>query len=111
MELHELHVTDLGAGTISHRHTVACCYGRIRRIAVDLSQAAGGQHHPGSPDRARPVLCVEHADTAHASILNRQLGGEFKLKKLDLRNCCSLRVECAAYFLPGGVAMRVEHAI
>ena len=45
MELYKLHVTDLSAGTIRHSNAVRGGDGRVRRIAVNVSCAPGGQQH------------------------------------------------------------------
>ena len=45
MELNELHVADLGAGAKGHRHSVAGSDGGIGGVAIELTQAPGGQQH------------------------------------------------------------------
>ena len=45
MELYELEIAQLGAGTEGHRQTVACGDVGVARVQVDLAAATGGQHH------------------------------------------------------------------
>ena len=45
MKLHELHVTDLGAGAIGHGNTVGRGDGRIGRVAINVACPTGGQQH------------------------------------------------------------------
>ena len=44
MELHELHVRQLGAGPVCDREAIAGRDLRIRRVAIDLATAARREH-------------------------------------------------------------------
>ena len=50
VELHELHVAELRPGAVGHGVAVAGGDGRIRRFAIDLPAAAGGQDRLPGPD-------------------------------------------------------------
>ena len=52
MELHDLHVAQLGAGPVSRRHAIAGGDGRIGRLAVDHAGATAGQYCLLGPDQA-----------------------------------------------------------
>ena len=51
MELHELHVAQLGPGAIGGRHAVAGGHGGIGRFAIDHAGAAAGQDRLLGPDQ------------------------------------------------------------
>ena len=97
MELHHLHVADLGAGAIGHRDAVAGRDVGIGRELVDLTGTAGRQHHRGGGERLdasglgvqdvqteHPVLVG--ADRAEAQLGARdQVDRQVVLQHLDLR--------------------------
>ena len=67
VELHELHVAQLGAGAVGGGHAVAGGDGRIGRLAVDHARAAGGQDRLLGPDEQScptPAVPDERADAA-----------------------------------------------
>src|SRR5262249_58513973 len=76
VELHELHVAQLGPGAVGGGHAVAGGHRRVGRLAVDHAGAAGGQHGLLGPDRqlaaARPV--DQGADAA--ALVGQQVDGE-----------------------------------
>ena len=53
VELHELHVAQLGAGAVGGRHAVAGGHRRVGRLAVDHAGAAAGQDRLLGPDQQR----------------------------------------------------------
>ena len=57
VELVELHVRDLGARAVRHRHAVAGRDVGVRRVEVDLAGAAGREHRRAREDRLRPCPC------------------------------------------------------
>ena len=67
VELDELHVADAAAGTPCHRDAVAGGGVGVAGVAVDLADAAGGQHHRGGGQRldARSID-VERIDAVAA---------------------------------------------
>ena len=56
MELHELHVAQLGAGAIGQGHAVAGGDFGIGRFAIDLAGAAGAENRLLGPDKRLAVL-------------------------------------------------------
>ena len=60
MELHELHVHELRARAPGHRDAIARRDGRIRRLAVDLTEPAGRQDRAPRPDPLQALRGVGH---------------------------------------------------
>ena len=76
MELHELHVAQLGPGAVGGRHAVAGGHRRIGRLAVDHAGAAAGQDRLLGPDQqlAAPRPRDQGADAA--PLVGQQVDGE-----------------------------------
>src|ERR1019366_5657460 len=109
MELHELHVADLGAGTMRHGNPVPGCNRGIGGVAVNVAQAAGGEQCGAGNDLVRLARLVENPDPNHAAVAHQQVGGEFEFPEDDGLQGRGLEVERAANLAPGGVAVSVQH--
>ena len=66
MELHELHVAQLGAGAIGDGQAVAGGHFGIGRFAIDLARAAGAEDRLLGPDQRLAVLGVPDQRAAAA---------------------------------------------
>ena len=69
MELHELHVDQLGAGVVGERVAVAGVLPAVARDLVGAADAAGGQHDrlgAKQLEAAALALVAERADDAVA---------------------------------------------
>ncbi len=72
MKLIELHIADRRTRAPSHRNAVARRHCRIRRIAVNLSRAAGGQQHRTGLHGTHLTLRIFQHHTADASRIGAQ---------------------------------------
>ena len=75
MELVELHVGNLSAGTVRHGDSVSGGHGGVRRVAVDLACSSAGQQHGARANRIQIVLTVEQPRAGHSVVFNDQIRG------------------------------------
>ena len=85
VELHELHVAQLGAGAIGDGHAVAGGHFGIGGFAVDLACAAGGQDRLLRPDHGLAVAAVPHQGAAADAVAGQQVEAEGVFPDLDVR--------------------------
>ena len=89
VELHELQVTQYGAGSVGHRHPVAGRDRRVGGLGEHLTESAAGQDDGPAPDGADAVtLALAHhveGDPGDATIVGeQQVDSEGVLDDLDL---------------------------
>ena len=84
MELHELHVAQLGPGAIGHGHAVAGGHLGIGRFAVELARPAGGQDRLLGPDHRLAVPAVPHQRAAADAVVRQQIEREGVLPDVDV---------------------------
>src|SRR5439155_3698445 len=109
VKLDELHVGKKRARFVSDGHAVAGGDVGIGRLAIDLTQAAGGEKHAVSVNFVkRAVGFVEEAEADDSSPVEQELGGEGVGPKMQVGNGVSPREESAADLLPGGVPVSME---
>ena len=85
MELHELHVPQLGAGAIGDGVAVAGGDRRVGRLAKDLPRAAGGEDRLLGPHEGLAVALVPHQRPAAAAFVREQVDRERVLPDLGAR--------------------------
>ena len=83
VELHELHVAQLGPGAVGHGVAVGGGDRRVGRLAVELPRPAGGQHHGPGPDEREPAPPVPDQDAPAAALVGQQVDGEAVLPDPD----------------------------
>ena len=69
MELHELHVAQLGAGAVGDRVAVAGGDGGVGRFAIDLPRAAGAEDRLLGPDERLAVVGVPDERPAAGAVV------------------------------------------
>ena len=75
MELDELHVADVGAGSMRDRDPVARRAGRIRRPRVERARSAGGEERHPRPHRLELVVAEDPRARAAVSVGDESDGG------------------------------------
>ena len=85
MELHELHVAQLGAGAIGRGHAVAGRHRRVGRLAVDHAGAAAGQDGLLGPDQQLAVRRPPHQRADAAALVRQQVDREGVVPDGDVR--------------------------
>ena len=112
MELHELHVAQLGPGAVGRRHAVAGRHGRIGRLAVDHAGPAAGQDGLLGPDEQSSPGSAGHtrAPTQAPSCVSRS---RVKVRsQMVMLGVCASAVDDGPHHLEaGGVAQRVDDAV
>ena len=111
MELHELHVAQLGPGAIGHGHAVAGGHLGIGRFAIELARPAGGQDRLLGPDHGLAVPAVPHQRAAADAVQRQQIEREGVLPDLDVARLFHAADHHAHDFLAGGVAQGVDDAV
>ena len=91
MELHEFHVTQLGARAIGHRVAVAGGDGRVGRLAKELAGAAGRQHDGPGPDQGEPAAAIPDQDAPALSFVRHQVDRDAVLPDADIAPGSCLR--------------------
>ena len=84
MELHELHVAQLGPGAIGDGHAVAGGHLGIGRFAIELAGPAGGQNRLLGPDHRLAVPAVPHQGAAADAVERQQIEREGVLPDVDV---------------------------
>ena len=102
VELVELHVRDLGARPVRHRHPVARRDVGVRRVEVDLPRPAGGEHgraredrldlRPSPPRRARRRRRRSRARRTCASVMRSIAMWSSRMR---MRGCAATRPRSA----------------
>ena len=111
MELHELHVAQLGAGPVGGGHAVAGGHGRIGRLAVDHAGAAAGQDRLLGPDQqlAAAAAATTRAPTQRA-LVRQQIDGEGVVPDRDVGRLAGAVDDGPHDLEAGGVAEGVDDA-
>ncbi len=111
MELHELHVAQLGPGAEGQRHAVAGGHLGIGRLAVDLAHAAAGQDRLLGPDQRLAVLAVPDQGAAAMAFVGQEVDGEGVLPDVEVRRLADPLDHRPHDLLAGGVAQGVGDAV
>ncbi len=111
MELHELHVAQLGPRPIGDRQPVAGGHLGIGRFAIDLPAAAGAQNGLLGPDQDFAVLGVPHQRPAAATFVRQQIDREGVFPGFDVRQGARAIDHGPHHFLAGRVAQGVDDAV
>ena len=111
VELVELHVGDLGAGTVSHGDSVSGGHGGVGRVAIDLACSSAGQQHGARANGVQIVLTVEQPRAGHSVVFNDQIRGSGPFKQRNVLVLAGVRQERPADFGAGGVAVGVQDAV
>lgn len=111
MKLVELHIADRRTRAPRHRNAIARRHGGIRRIAVNLSRAAGGQQHRTLLHYARLTLRIFQHDTADAArICAQQVDRRDKLTHFNAWIGCHHSQQRTGNLPTCGVAMGMQNA-
>ena len=111
MELHELHVADLGARAKCHRDSIAGRDFGIRGVAVNVAQTAGRQQHGAGADLVQLSRLIENTHAGDAAVFDQQVGGELEFAKRDGLDRRGFQIQRAADLTAGGIAVSVQHAV
>ena len=111
MELHELHVAELGAGPPGQSEPVAAGSRRIRRFTIELSRAAGGEDRPPRPDERLAMGPVPDQRAAADTPEREQVDGEGVGPELEIVECSRLADHRPHHLAAGGVAQGVNDSM
>ena len=111
MELHELHVAQLGAGAIGHGHAVAGGPVGIGRLAIELPGPAGGQNRLLGPDQGFAVLRVPDQRPAAGAVVGQQVEREGVFPDVDVGGILGTMDDRPHDLLARGVAQGVGDAV
>ena len=111
MELHELHVAQLGAGAIGDRQAVAGGHLRVRRFAVHLPDAAGAEDRLLRPDERLAVDGVPDERPAAMPVVRQEIERERVGPGLDVREPLGPGDHRPHHFLAGCVAQGMNDAM
>ena len=111
MELHELHVAELGPRAIGQGQSVAGGHGRVGGFAIDLAGPAGGQDRLLGPDERLAVLLVPDDRAAAGAGVREQVDREGLLPDLDVIEPGEAFGHGPHDLLAGGVAQGVDDAV
>ena len=111
VELHELHVAELRTRSPGHRHAVAARTGRVRRLAVELTRAAGGEDRPPCPDDRLAVGGIPDERTTAAFCVGHQVDRERVGPDREVVEPAGLPDHRPHHLAAGRVAERVHDAV
>ena len=110
VELHELHVAQLGAGAVSSGHAVAGGYGRVGRLAIDHAGAARGENRLLGPDQELVAPRPVHEGADAVPLMRQQVDGEGLVPESDVRDLAGAVDDGPHHFMTGGVAQGMDDA-
>jgi hypothetical protein len=111
MELYKFHVGKDRAGFVGDGHAVACCNFRVGGLAIDLSEAAGGEESRGGVDFVEGAIgFVNETGPDGFSVFEKEAGREGVRPQMKMWNGIGAGEKSAADFAASGVTMGVENA-
>ncbi len=110
MELHELHVAQLGAGAIGRRHAVAGGHRRVGGFAIDHAGAAAGEDRLLGPDELLALTGPRQHGTDAAAFVGEQIEREGVVPERQVRHVPGAVDDGAHDLEAGGVAECMDDA-
>ena len=111
MELHELHVAQLGPGAPGDGQAVAGGDLGIGRFAKHLAAAAGAENRLLGPDERFAVLGIPDQRAAASAVVREQIDRERVFPDLHVRQIGSVLDDGPHHFFAGGIAQGMHDAI
>ena len=108
MELHELHVEELGAGPVGHGDPVPRGDVGVGRLAEHAPGPAGGQDRGPGRDQLQALAVVPDQGALALALVGDQVDREGVLEEANPRVGPGALEERALNLVPGRVARRVE---
>ena len=110
MELHEFHISNLGAGPVGGGHAVPCGHRGIRGFSVNHADPAAGQDCLLCPDQELVALGTMDEGAGTGPLVGQQVRSERLIPDGNVRSLLSTVDDRPHHFVSRGITKSVHNA-